>query len=534
MNKEQKQFIFILSIITVIGAIIRIISCYWGYPLQLHPDEPTIVNNVVDMLRRHSWEAFVYNRPDQFEIKCNAILFSIISWIKFHVPAYETFKDYTMMYYLIARGFTSMFGIALIPLSALVVGKIVEGIEINKRCTQYAVALLIAFSSIFVQHSAYATPDIPLTFFVVLFSYFFIEYLERGELKDFIICSIIIGISVTIKYPAIILSVPLAFMVIYREYLYTKKYLKILKYAVFSIFIILFVMFVIAPNLFTDLTNVIKLIKHEARPTHLGADGLGFFGNLFYYLKMVIENLGYISIIPFILGIVAIFKNKSVKKYVFLVGLIYWICVSVLSLHHLRWGIPMYAFYIFIVAIGLGYILSFQNIKFSKVIFVCGIIINIIILLNVFLSGICITKCSRLPNTIYLSKTFFEVNKINKDDVLYEGYTIFAPNDYNPIVPNLFEFVDGQITPINKYLSKKYFIMSHSHSSRYFRESKRYSYEVSIYNAITSNYELVYQLKPDGYYSQKSFTLNNIFYSIKYIFSKYHSTGSTISIYKLK
>ena len=345
----------------------------------------------------------------------------------------------------------------------------------------------------------------------------------------------IIGISVTIKYPAMILSILLAFMVIYRECLYTKKYLNILKYAVFSIFIILFVMFIIAPNLFTDLSNVIKLIKHEARPTHLGADGLGFFGNLFYYLKTIIGNLGYISIIPFILGIIAILKNiKNIHNYVFLVGLVYWICMSKLSLHWERWGIPIYSFYILIVAIGCGYILSFKNIKFNKVIFVCGIFVNIILLLNVFLTGICTTKGSRLPNTIYLSKSFFEINKINKEDVLYEGYTIFAPAQAGPIVPNLFELLDCRITPKKEFLSKKYFIMTNSFRDRYFRESKRYSYEVSLYNSIDSNYELVYQLKADGNYKQEPFAFQNIFYCIKYIFSKYHSTGNTISIYKLK
>ena len=537
MNKEQKQFIFILSIITVIGAIIRIISCYWGYPLQLHPDESTIVNNVIDMLRRHSWEAFVYNRPDQFEIKCNAILFSIISWIKFHVSAYETFKDYTMMYYLIARGFTSIFGIALIPLSALVVGKIVEGIEINKRWIQYAVAILIAFSSIFVQHSAYATPDIPLTFFVILFSYFFLNYLEKGELKDFIICSIIIGISITIKYPAMILSILLAFMVIYRECLYTKKYLNILKYAVFSIFIILFIMFIIAPNLFTDLSSVIKLIKEEARPTQFGADGLNFLGNIYFYFKYIVEHLGYISIIPFILGIIAILKNKkNTHNYVFLVGLVYWICMSKLSLHWDRWGIPMYAFYILIVAIGCGYILSFKNIKFNKVIFVCGIFVNIILLLNVFLTGICITKYSMLPNTIYLSKEFFEENKINKNDVLYEGVAFYASNKFiGERIAILFELVDGNIKFRDmENLSKKYLIMKGWYRYLYFRDPKRYSYEISLYNAIDKKYKVVYSIKSDGNYGQRPWAIKNISYSIKYLFDKKHSVGDTLFVYKLE
>lgn len=536
MNKN-KRFVIVLSIITLIGAIIRIISCYWGYPLQLHPDEFTIVDNVIDMLRRHSWEALVYNRPDQFEIKCNAVLFSIISWIKFQAPAYETFNTYTMMYYLIARGFTSIFGTALIPLSALLVGKIVDGTEINKRWTQYTVAILIAFSSIFVQHSAYATPDIPLTFFIVLFSYFFLEYLEKGELKDFVICSVIIGISTTIKYPALILLISLAFIVIYRECFYTKKYLNILKYAIFSIFIILFVIFIIAPNLFTDFNSVVQCFIIESRPTHLGADGLGFFGNLFYYLITIIENLGYISIIPFILGIVAIFKNiKNVKNLVFLIGLIYWICMSVLSLHWLRWGIPIYAFYILLVSIGIGYIIALLGTtsKIIKIASYVGLFLNIILLLNVFLSGICVTKSNTLPSATYLSQSFFEENKISKDDVLYEGYTIFAPAKAGPDVPRLFEFVDGKITPKKNFLSKKYFIMTTLFKDRYFNEPKRYSYEISLYNAIDSNYELVYKKEGDGNYIQKSFAFYNILYSIKYLFSKKHSLGSTISVYKLE
>ena len=75
--------------------------------------------------------------------------------------------------------------------------------------------------------------------------------------------------------------------------------------------------------------------------------------------------------------------------------------------------------------------------------------------------------------------------------------------------------------------------MTNSFSGRYFKEPKRYSYEVSIYNSINSNYELVYELKPDGNYSQKSFAFNNIFYSIKYLFAQKHSIGSQIFIYKL-
>lgn len=56
---------------------------FWGKPLLLHPDEGATVNYVVEMLERHSWEAQSYDRPDHFEIKCDAILFTIVSWVKY-------------------------------------------------------------------------------------------------------------------------------------------------------------------------------------------------------------------------------------------------------------------------------------------------------------------------------------------------------------------------------------------------------------------------------------------------------------------
>ena len=76
--KSNKKYWKIIFFIMCIGAILRIGCCFWGHPYyQLHPDEGTIVNNAIDMLSRHSWEAYVYNRPDQFEIKCCSLIFQI-------------------------------------------------------------------------------------------------------------------------------------------------------------------------------------------------------------------------------------------------------------------------------------------------------------------------------------------------------------------------------------------------------------------------------------------------------------------------
>ena len=262
-----------MALVTLCGLALRAASCFWGYPMALHPDELTIVDNAIDMLRRHSWLAYVYNRPDQFEIKCNAALFAIASRILFKVPAYEAFETHYMAFYVIARGFTTVFGTAMIPLAAMLAGRMVRDGK-QRRLTEIATAFIFAFSPILVEHSAYATPDIVLTFFVLLFAVQAQYFLESGKAKYLWLCVLTTGIAVTIKYPAAILCVLIAAMVIYRC-VRDRKYGRMIGYGILSILLLLAVMFVIAPNLFLDFKNVYETLTFEARPNHLGADGLG-------------------------------------------------------------------------------------------------------------------------------------------------------------------------------------------------------------------------------------------------------------------
>ena len=119
MKTLDKKFWMTIAILTVIGAGLRVLCCFWGFPYQLHPDENVIIENAMDMLSRHSWEAYIYNRPDQLEIKGNALLFSLFSWVKYHEPAYVAFEQHDTAFYMLARFFTVVFGTAMIPMTAL-------------------------------------------------------------------------------------------------------------------------------------------------------------------------------------------------------------------------------------------------------------------------------------------------------------------------------------------------------------------------------------------------------------------------------
>lgn len=114
----------IVVLITVVGFALRMICCFWGLPLLIHPDEYAIVEPAIDMISRYSWEAESYARPDQLEVKIDAILFQIFSWLVYHMPPDEAFPSHNVGFYFVARCATVVFGTALIPLVALLCGRI--------------------------------------------------------------------------------------------------------------------------------------------------------------------------------------------------------------------------------------------------------------------------------------------------------------------------------------------------------------------------------------------------------------------------
>ena len=542
--KKATWFSITIAIVIVIGGLFRIWSCYWGYPLPLHVDEPTIVEKTIDMLSRHSWKAYVYNRPDQFEIKCNAFLFTVVSWIKYRVPAYVAFKTHEMPFYLTARLYTALLGTALIPLTSMIIGKIAGPMPVQTKIAQISGAFIVAFSTIFIRHSAYATPDIPLTFFIAVFTYLFLSYLETGEHRIFVWSCVVIGIGITIKYPAAVLCIPLAFMVIYRAVIIDSKPSVIVKFALEGMLFICLTIFIVAPNLYTDAGKVYTTLLREARFTHLGADGLGFTGNFLYYARTAMDNLGWESVALACIGIFSIIKSNLKQKFLLVICVVFWICISILPLHWVRWGIPIYFFYNLTVAIGIGVVANYyvsDNTKGSMVKKTGGVILyglasllSVLMLLNIFISGCAVTKSNLLTDTIISAKKYCDRNGITKNNTLYEIRTPFALKSgfFNQIVRS-FNLEKSKIKIKKEYRHKKYLMFSNSFRERYLKDPARYKKEIAVFKGINKKYKLLYKKIPDGNYLQQSEIINNIRYSLQYLCSRYKTSGLTIFIYQL-
>ena len=500
-EKITKKGLIILICLIVLGGIFRVALCFTAYPYHIHPDEPTIVDSAINMISRHSWEANVYNRPDHFEIKCCAGIFQIFSYLRYGTSAYEAYSNHEIVFYLLARGFTVFFGLLMIPLAYILSEKIMK--KSGLIC-----AGLVAFFPLFVEHSAYATPDIVLTFFIMLIAYFSILYLKDPKKKTLAYICLFTGIGITIKYTCAIACIWIAMMVCIVN-ISQKNYLGIIKNGIFCLFLIILITFLIAPNLFTNISKTINTLKIEARSEHLGADGLGFGGNFIYYLKTFLEKMGIESIVFFCIGIFYCIKTRSITKLPLVLGFIFWICTSILALHWERWGMPIYIFFVIITSVGICYSIELIKGKYSSIFKIVFYIIASIIIINIIIYDLVLVQKSLLPIASIKGIDFCYEHGINKSNTLYEGYTplnlrwgsavnIKKDKDNHFIIPKKIEFI----------------IISSGLYERYYNEPERYSKQIEIYDYIQNNFTLIYDEGKDNY-ENSSLGIINIFLGIK-------------------
>lgn len=515
---------------------------------MLHPDEHAFIAPIVDMVSRHSWEATFYARPDQFEAKCLALPYLLLAKAVYGMPIAEAFKEHEFAFLLIARAYTALFGAGLSVLAAAYVAKIVPPSRSGlRRASQISAAFVIAFAAIFIEHSAYATSDIPLSFFILLFAFFCTSYLEGGRGIQAVLCAVTIGVGISIKYPAAILAIFLAAAVVFRVCAIERQpalrcIAKIGKYAAACIFATALALFVIAPNLFTDCTSVMEAIAREARDTHLGADRLGFFGNLLFYAENLMRFFGLVSLPAALVGIIFLIKERSRSALTLLVGLLYWVCMSILSLHWVRWGMPVYVFYAVAVSIGLGEAMAmawrlFESRADSAVCLgkVAGCIIYLIVgafFLNVLLSGMAQTKYAVSPDTRVIALEYCRENGITKENSIYESYTPLCMSLGGAMMGDAFSLEEGHAVTASDD-DAEYFVSSSTYIERYRAEPERYADMIAIYDDLLNMHEVVYEIDP-ARISQDPFVLRNTILNAGYLASPLQPSGNTITILRIR
>jgi len=421
-----------------------------------------------------------FKRPDQILYFLNFVYLNLISLIKTGHSFAASYQTDQYNYFVYSRLMIAIFG-SLIPIAAYKIGK--------ESPINFAVpaALLFAFFPLYVLYSHYIAPDVPITLFTLVVILFSIRYIRNSKARDLYLATIFSALNAAEKYPGLISFGIVTFAILWVQAFQMKSqawviikhtFIESLKY--FGIYVLS--LFIFAPNLFLNVEKVIKEIKLEARSTHLGADGLNWFGNMGFYLTKYLEFSNVIVVILIIAGTFGIFRKKRYELLPCFYGLVYWICLSVLKLHWERWALPMYTFPLLLAAFGFGYLIHVcKNMPGAK------LILRILFGITVgwsLLNSLSISIRMDYTDTRVAALNYFKETGINGDNSLYEGYTPFTPGG-----PGNFSF--SQMNSNDKFI-----ILSSYMYDRIYEEPLRYDNEIQKYEIIKQKYPLLMQFSP--------------------------------------
>jgi len=585
-----KRTIIILFMIFFVGSWLRFDGGRWGLPLRLHADEGRIVDNAINMANIHRFEVTGdFNHPNHTPIKLQTLMF----WAMRHIiiaisivqlpedvvaadiaqfeivpseiqklpPKVQLFllncfskhqltfsrENRDSPYVRAGRALSALFGVICIFFAWLI------GKQIHKNAGIIC-ALLFALYPNFIMHSHYITPEIYQTALTLAMTYFAIIYVNNHKFKLLFLACLCAALAFCTKYsalfsfPIIIASIICAnSQSIKDQRREMKSILRIISKDIYICFIAFITfgicVFIISPILFLDLPNVIIGVMLEARSTHLGADGLGFWGNLFFYMKCYANHSGIIIVIFTIFGFISLRKENKSLFLLLLLGALYAPIIAILALHWDRWGVPFYAFALIFASIGMWKIFEWLKSIFSEFIVqhkkmqkeklalsLIAVVLLAFSFLNLTLSSVAKTMYfSTAKDTRTVSIDYVSEIGATKDNTFFEGYTPFNPTGPGTIFSG-FEGMDIS-KPSNPEL--KYIILSSSMYSRYYAEPDKYGKEIAFYNALKAKKPIIKEFKP-AEVKESANDIQNIVNSLQAIsgFLKGGYSGPTIIFYE--
>lgn len=520
-NPQLKEIYFLTNIFTV-SMLIRVIGVKHGFPLLTHPDEGFSLDPVLHMTRNHTLNTGYFNRPDQILSVINFFYLNAMSYLRFGDNFAVTFPLHQLNFYHYARLLISLLG-SLIPIVAYKIGK-----EFKPNFAVPA-ALFFAFFPSYVLHSLYITPDIPLMLFTLIVIYFTIRYLTKNDEKSIYLAILFSAINTAEKYPGLI-SLAIVFLGIFiKSFEHPADPIKIKLWRTTKILLragLVFViaLFFVAPYLFFNYPKVVEALIFESRSTHLGADNLGWGGNLTFYVQAFASWINIFQILLIGFGIYALIKWRNKHTLILLYGALYWILISVLSLHWERWALPMYITPLFLMAIGITYL--WELIKTVPRLKLILLTLLFLTFSQQFIRSVHIPVRMKFTDTRLIALNYCNQNGITPNNSLYEGYTPFLPG--HP------KFIFQENITENEDIH--YVIVSSKMYERFYNEPARYEQEILFYENVRNTELLLAKYEPSPGATGTIEQMDDIGFYIKQrlqltLNDRY--TGPTIEIYQI-
>jgi hypothetical protein len=515
-----------LTLIILGGAVARFAGGSWGLPVDLNPDEWVIVHGAVDMARRHSFEPSYFFRPDHVEMKLSNLAYLVYSHL-LHGSSPETlFASDPAPFIMISRAVTACFGVAMIAVAYLI------GTRFNRAIGLLA-AFSVAFFPPFVDHSHLATPDVPLSFAFMIVILGCMRYLTTCSWGNLLLASLGVSVAIAIKYPGALGALMIAIVVVVSG-VQARAWTRILVHGAVAIAAVLGFLYVISPVLFTRFNVVASNVAAEAGDTHLGADNLGWLGNLRFYAEGFATSAGLIMLVCFALGVLWSVRLRLQQSIPLWSGAVVWLILSRVPLHWERWALPMDLTPLLMAPIGAYYSFRYLLDKGAAPWLRWGAVGLGAVLATNLMAGSVAVSAGYLAKDTRTSAGSFAANGVDDKNTIFEGYTPFLPGGFQSIFTS-FEVIDGRLVLSSKDQNRsglRYVVISSDMYQRY-KAEPRYVAEQRFYALLDKQFVLLSTYDPSAHGEPTLFEIPSIRNALDYALRLAHGGlgGPTIKVY---
>ena len=509
-GRSKAKGVLFLTVLIVVTAVFRIYGAIHSTPIP-YPSEANVMNSVNYMTENVTLETEFYAHPDQPLLYASLIgtnAFELITrgktvsgpvsmvaknYISGH-PGSDYFAKNISRTLKSGRCVNVMFSLVVILLFFMI------GNRVKPRFGWLA-ALFAALFPSYNMWSGFLLSDTGLTMFMLTAVLFSVCYIQTENNIYTVLTTISCALATTQKYPGLLSVVLVVYCVLYKNRALIGKKKHFVRAVIWDglkltgIFAVAVI--VAAPSLVIHFPYVINAFIAESGDVHLGADGLGYFGNMWFYIKVFINQAGLVPIAAAAVGIYFIIKNKIMKEIapIFL-GWFMCIVLCKLGLHWERWSLMFHSTTIILSAYGIIEIFKLSaSTRLYRITAVCAAVFTVFVMSsNSFVEFLCRIG----DDTRVVGASQIEQLGINRENTYTDQYTILHPalisiNDNN--VQNDKD-ESAKAYDADEYKKYDYVMVSSYQYDRYDRAGERYLEQKDYYNDLRTNYEKVYEIKP--------------------------------------
>ncbi|MBX2860237.1 MAG: glycosyltransferase family 39 protein [Vampirovibrio sp.] len=308
-----------LGVLMILGWILRSWALDFGLPNESRPDELQItLFTIPNMLYPLSQGDFRmdpghYNYPNLYFGVVTLLYFFYFVWGQLTgiftgwPNFFAQYQNDPGSFFLLLRYFSVVCGVLTIP-AVYLLGKKLGGSRIG-----FISAGLITLCYLAVRNNHFGQVDSFLTLVVMVSCLLILHYLEKPSLKRLTLMAVSAGLATAVKYPAILLIMPVLLSIVYAKKIdkdpTKQSWIHLLKPASLAILMIAGTFTLASPWVILHLDVFIKDLQYEAQhyfnTTYPGVSP----GWAFYPFTALYEGIGGYLLLSVLLGLLATWKT---------------------------------------------------------------------------------------------------------------------------------------------------------------------------------------------------------------------------------